>query len=364
MRTLTTNKKHQTKRDAFFDGNVSIARYDELKYPWLDKITEKQIGFFWRPEEIDTLRDSKDFKDLTESEQHIFTSNLKRQIVLDSVQGRAPNLAFLPLVSLPELETWVETWSFFETIHSKSYTHIIRNIYSQPSEVFDGIMDIKEITDCADSITEHYDNLMNYTHEVYQAGDKSYDQYYHKKLIWLCLNSVNALEGIRFYVSFACSWAFAELKKMEGNAKIIKLIARDENTHLAGTQQLIKHLPRDDKDFAKIKKECDDQVVGIFVDVIEQEKKWAEYLFKDGSMIGLNAELLRNYVEWIGCKRMKAVGHTCPYPVSASNPLPWTQKWIAGGEVQVAPQETEISSYIVGGVKKDVDEGTFKGMSL
>lgn len=364
MRTLTTNKKHNTKRDAFFDGNVSVARYDELRYPWLEKITEKQIGFFWRPEEIDILRDSKDFADLTASEQHIFTSNLKRQIVLDSVQGRAPNLAFLPLVSLPELETWIETWSFFETIHSRSYTHIIRNIYSNPSEVFDKILDIKEITECADSITEHYDNLMNYTYEVYQAGDKSYDQYYHKKLIWLCLNSVNALEGIRFYVSFACSWAFAELKKMEGNAKIIKLIARDENTHLAGTQQLIKNLPRDDKDFAKLKKECEEDVIKIFVDVIEQEKQWAKFLFKDGSMIGLNTELLRNYVEWIGCKRMKAVGLSCPYTVSASNPLPWTQKWIAGGEVQVAPQETEISSYIVGGVKKDVDEGTFKGLSL
>ena len=364
MRTLTTNKKHNTKRDAFFDGNVSIARYDELRYPWLEKITEKQIGFFWRPEEIDILRDSKDFHNLTDSEQHIFTSNLKRQIVLDSVQGRAPNLAFLPLVSLPELETWIETWSFFETIHSRSYTHIIRNIYNNPSEVFDKIMDIKEITDCSESIAEHYDNLMNYTHEVQQAGDPSYDKYYHKKLIWLCLNSVNALEGIRFYVSFACSWAFAELKRMEGNAKIIKLIARDENTHLAGTQQLIKHLPRDDKDFAKIKKECEDDVLKIFVDVIEQEKSWAKFLFKDGSMIGLNTELLRNYVEWIGCKRMKAVGLTCPYTVSASNPLPWTQKWIGGSEVQVAPQETEISSYIVGGVKKDVDEGTFKGMSL
>ena len=364
MRTLTKNKKHNTERDMFFDGNTSIARYDELRYPWLDKLSEKQVGFFWRPEEIDILRDSKDFADLTESEQHIFTSNLKRQIVLDSVQGRAPNLALLPLVSLPELEAWVETWSFFETIHSKSYTHIIRNVYSSPGEVFDGIMNIKEITDCADSITEHYDNLMNYTHEVYQARDESYDQYYHKKLIWLCLNSVNALEGIRFYVSFACSWAFAELKKMEGNAKIIKLIARDENTHLAGTQQLLKYLPRDDKDFAKIQKECVDQVDKIFVDVIEQEKDWAKYLFKDGSMIGLNAELLCNYVEWIGCKRMKAVGRTCPYEVSATNPLPWTQKWISGSEVQVAPQETEISSYIVGGVKKDVDENTFKGLSL
>ena len=364
MRTLTTNKKHHTERSMFFDGNVSIARYDDLRYPWLDKLSEKQIGFFWRPEEIDVLRDSKDFADLTDSEQHIFTSNLKRQIVLDSVQGRAPNLAFLPLVSLPELETWVETWSFFETIHSKSYTHIIRNIYSDPSDVFDKIMDIKEITDCADSITEHYDALMTYTHEVYQAKDPSYDQYYHKKLIWLCLNSVNALEGIRFYVSFACSWAFAELKKMEGNAKIIKLIARDENTHLAGTQQILKYLARDDKDFAKIKEETVDQVDKIFVDVIEQEKGWAKFLFKDGSMIGLNAELLCNYVEWIGCKRMKAVGHVCPYVVGATNPLPWTQKWISGSEVQVAPQETEISSYIVGGVKKDVDENTFKGMSL
>jgi ribonucleoside-diphosphate reductase beta chain len=364
VRTLTKNKKHQTERSAFFDGNVSIARYDELRYPFLDKITEKQIGFFWRPEEIDILRDSKDFHNLTESEQHIFTSNLKRQIVLDSVQGRAPNLAFLPLVSLPELETWIETWSFFETIHSKSYTHIIRNIYNDPSDVFNRILDIQPIMDCAESITEHYDNLMEYTHTVYQAKHPSYDEYHHKKLIWLCLNSVNALEGIRFYVSFACSWAFAELKKMEGNAKIIKLIARDENTHLAGTQQLIKRLPADDKDFAKIKKECDDKVIGIFVDVIEQEKQWAEYLFKDGSMIGLNAQLLKNYVEWIGAKRMKAVGQPCPYHVSASNPLPWTQKWISGGEVQVAPQETEISSYIVGGVKKDVDDNTFQGLSL
>ena len=364
MRTLTKNKKHNTKRDAFFDGNVSVARYDELRYPWLEKITEKQIGFFWRPEEIDILRDSKDFADLTMSEQHIFTSNLKRQIVLDSVQGRAPNLAFLPLVSLPELETWIETWSFFETIHSRSYTHIIRNIYSNPSEVFDDILNIKEITECADSITEHYDNLMDYTQTVYQAEDTSYDQYYHKKLIWLCLNSVNALEGIRFYVSFACSWAFAELKKMEGNAKIIKFIARDENTHLAGTQTILKKLPVDDKDFVKIKAECESDVAKIFEDVVEQECEWAEYLFEHGSMIGLNAVLLKQYVEWIACKRMRALGIPCPYEVTQANPLPWTQKWIAGGEVQVAPQETEISSYVVGGVKKDVSEDSCKGLSL
>lgn len=342
----------------FFDGGVEVARYDVVKYPQIEKITDKQLGFFWRPEEVDILRDAKDFGDLTESEKHIFTSNLKRQIVLDSVQGRAPNLAFLPLVSLPELETWIETWSFFETIHSRSYTHIIRNVYPNPSEVFDNIMNIKPIVECGRDITEHYDRLMDYT-----IGSAS-GNYGHKKAVWLALNAVNALEGIRFYVSFACSWAFAELKKMEGNAKIIKFIARDENTHLAATQTIIKKLPEDDKDFVKIKKECEEDIQKIFKDVVQQECDWADYLFKDGSMIGLNAELLKQYVEWIACKRMRALGIPCPYEVPAANPLPWTQKWIAGSEVQVAPQETEISSYIVGGVKKDVDEDTFKGMSL
>ena len=343
----------------FFDEGVDVARYDVVKYPQIERICDKQLGFFWRPEEVDILRDANDFKNLTESEQHIFTSNLKRQIVLDSVQGRCPNLAFLPLVSLPELETWVETWSFFETIHSRSYTHIIRNVYSDPSEVFDNIMNIKPITECAADIGKYYDELMNIN-----ESNKLYGSYEHKKALWLALNAVNALEGVRFYVSFACSWAFAELKKMEGNAKIIKFIARDENTHLASTQQIIKLLPKDDKDFKKLSVECKDEVVQIFQDVIQQEKDWAEYLFKDGSMIGLITELLQQYVEWIGAKRMRAVGLPCPFNVPQMNPLPWTEKWISGGNVQVAPQETEISSYVVGGVKKDVSEDTFKGLSL
>jgi ribonucleoside-diphosphate reductase beta chain len=364
MRALTTNPKHHTQRKCFLDGNVSISRYDQVKYPTIDKITEKQLGFFWLPQEVDILRDSKDFADLTDSEKHIFTSNLKRQIVLDSVQGRAPNLAFLPLVSLPELETWIETWAFFETIHSRSYTHIIRNIYSDPSVVFDGIMDIQPIVDCCEDITVYYDRLIQYTNEVYLANDPAYDQYYHKKLLWLCMNSVNALEGIRFYVSFACSWAFAELKKMEGNAKIIRFIARDENTHLASTQHILKILVKEDADFAKIAEETRDEVVEIFTTVVEQEKAWANYLFKDGSMIGLNAELLQQYVEWIGHKRMLAANVKSPYSPGQANPLPWTQKWISGGSVQVAPQEAQISSYIVGGVKKDVDGDTFKGFSL
>jgi ribonucleoside-diphosphate reductase beta chain len=360
----TKNRKHHTKATMFLDptGGPVVQRYDTLKYKQFDKLTDKQLGFFWRPEEVDIVKDATDFKNLTDFEQHIFTSNLKRQIILDSVQGRSPNLAFLPIVSLPELETWIETWAFSETIHSRSYTHIIRNIYPDPSKVFDEMLDIKEICDCADSITENYDRLIEYN-LLRDKGYKTYDEYEHKKRIWLALMSVNILEGVRFYVSFACSWAFAELKRMEGNAKIIKLIARDENVHLASTQQMLKLLPQDDKDFAKIKQETAEECKQMFIDAVEQEKAWAEYLFKDGSIIGLNAELLKQYVEFIAAKRMHAVGLEKIYN-SGTNPLPWTQAWITGGSVQVAPQETEISSYVIGGTKQDVDDNTFKGFSL
>ena len=353
------NNKDHTQAKMFFDGGVNVQRYDVLKYKQFDRLTDKQLGFFWRPEEVDIGRDSKDFRDLSEHEQHIFTSNLKRQILLDSVQGRSPNLAFLPIVSLPELETWIETWAFSETIHSRSYTHLIRNVYSNPSKVFDEMLDVKEIVSCSSAITEYYDKLIALNHDT-----KRYGSYEHKKALWMTVMSVNILEGIRFYVSFACSWAFAELKKMEGNAKIIKFIARDENVHLASTQHMLKVMQQDDPDFVKIAKETETECLQMFMDAIEQEKAWADYLFKDGSMIGLNAELLKQYVEWIAAKRMRSVGFTVPYATSASNPLPWTEKWIRGGEVQVAPQETEISSYIIGGTKQDVTEDTFKGLSL
>ena len=370
---LKKNRDH-TKSLAFLDpkGGVGMQRYDTLKYRQFDKLTDKQLGFFWRPEEVDVLRDAKDFKDLTPWEQHIFTSNLKRQILLDSVQGRSPNMAFLPLVSLPELETWIETWAFSETIHSRSYTHIIRNVYNDPSKIFDEMYEIKEITECADDITKYYDDLIQYTgwYNMLGVGEHTVNgkkitvsEYELKKKLWLCLASVNVLEGVRFYVSFACSWAFAELKKMEGNAKIIKFIARDENVHLASTQQLMKLLPTDDKDYAKIRTETEAEVTQMFTDAVEQEKAWADYLFRDGSMIGLNAELLKEYVEWIANKRMISVGYSSEFK-GGSNPLPWTQKWIAGGDVQVAPQETEISSYVVGGTKQDVNENTFSGLSL
>jgi len=356
------NSTHHLKRKIFLDGGIDIQRYDVVKYKQFEKLTEKQLGFFWRPQEVDLSRDPKDFRDLSDHEQHIFTSNLKRQILLDSVQGRSPNLAFLPIVSLPEVETWIETWAFSETIHSRSYTHIIRALYSDPSTVFDNMLDIKQIVDCSDSITQNYDNLINYnTLLAYNAPN--YNEYEHKKLIWKTLMSVNILEGIRFYVSFACSWAFAELKRLEGCAKIIKLIARDENVHLASTQQLIKLLPQEDADFAKIAKETAAECVQMYIDAVDQEKAWADYLFKDGSIIGLNAELLKNYIEYIAAKRMQTVGLDKVY-TAGSNPLPWTMRWIGGSDVQVAPQQTQISSYISGGTKQDLNDNTFKGFSL
>ena len=357
----------------FFGESVDIARYDSVRYPQFEKITDKQLGFFWRPEEMDLSKDSKDFASLNEFEQHIFTSNLKRQILLDSVQGRSPNLAFLPMASVPELEVMVETWAFFETIHSRSYTHIIRNIYANPSKIFDEIKTIQPILDCAHDISVYYDDFISYSrwYELLGLGEHTVnnktitiDLYELKKKLFLCLMSVYILEGIRFYVSFACSWAFAELKKMEGNAKVIKFIARDENTHLAASTSIIKHLLKDDPDFARIRQETESQVIQMFKDAIEQEKDWAKYLFKDGSMIGLNERLLGDYVEWIGCRRMRALSYACPYSVPQSNPLPWTEKWIGGGNVQVAPQETEITSYITGGVKQDVSAETMKGLSL
>ena len=357
MSILKKNKKSHMNKMMFLDESVDIQRYDQLKYPALDKITDKQLGFFWRPEEVDISKDKKDFENLTEHEQHIFTSNLKRQILLDSVQGRAPNIAFLPIASLPEVENWIETWSFSETIHSRSYTHIIRNIYPNPSIVFDNLLDIKQIIECGNDIAQYYDDLIDCNNSATNKTD-------HKKALWMCMNSANALEGIRFYVSFACSWAFAELKKMEGNAKIIKFIARDENVHLASTTTMLKNMVKEDKEMEKISIELKDDVTRLFVKVIEQEKEWARYLFKDGSMIGLNEKLLGDYIEWIGAKRMRAVGLECPFSVSKLNPLPWTEKWIGGGNVQVAPQETEISSYVVGGVKQDVDQNTLSGLSL
>jgi len=269
----------------------------------------------------------------------------------------------LPLVSIPELENWIVTWAFSETIHSRSYTHIIRNIYSDPSEVFDEITNIAEIVDCAKDISRYYDDLIDHNNAASQ-NPELFGNYDHKRKLWLAINSVNALEGLRFYVSFACSWAFAETRKvMEGNAKIIKLICRDENLHLGSTIYLLKALIKEDPEFLAIAQETHDECVALYESVAEQEKAWAKYLFKDGSMVGLNENMLCDYVEWLAGKRMRAIGLETKYRGGA-DPLPWTQKWISGAEVQVAPQQTQLTSYRLGGIKKDADTGSFKSFKL
>jgi ribonucleoside-diphosphate reductase beta chain len=319
-------------------------------------------SFFWNPEEISMSKDINDFKTLTPGEEHIFTSNLRRQIILDSVQGRAPVEAFLPICSNSELESSIIWWDAFEQIHSESYTHIIRNVYSNPSIVFDNIFEIQEIVDCAKDISKYYDELIKLNHEWALSGEEA--TYEHKKALWLTLASVNALEGIRFYVSFLCTWNFAEQGKMEGSAKTIKLICRDENQHLFLTQYLLLNLPKESEDFAKIKQECEEEVIQIFESVERQEKEWADYLFQHGSMIGLNATILKDYVSYITKKRMKTIGYKYRGTnVVKSDPCPWSASWIGGSDVQVAPQEVELSSYLVGQIDTTVDVKGF-GLTL
>lgn len=353
----------------FFDenGGPEIARYDEVRFPQFEKFTEKQMSFFWRPEEVDLSKDKLDFRELPPEQQHIFTSNLFRQILLDSVQGRGPNLLFLPLAGLPEVEVWIETWGTNETVHSRAYTHIIRNIYANPSEIFDEITKIQEILDCADDVSKFYDDLDLYNAKralLFAGEDIDYDEYKHKKAFWLALNSVNILEGIRFYVSFACSWNFAEQKKLEGNAKEIKFICRDENLHLGSTQYMLREIPKHDLEFKMIKAETEQQVIDMFISAINQEKDWAKYLFKDGSMIGLSEDILCQYIEFIGSRRMRTLGLEVPFEHPTSDPLPWTKTWISGKEVQVAPQEAEISSYLVSDINQDIDNDMLDTLSL
>ena len=359
----------------FFGDSVNVARFDQQKFEMFEKLTEKQLSFFWRPEEIDVSKDKIDFAKLRPNEKHIFISNLQYQILLDSVQGRSPSIAFLPIVSLPELENWIETWSFSETIHSRSYTHIIRAIMNEPGVVFDEIMKTDEIIQRATSVSEHYDELIKYSQAYLLHGEGKHELnnetldvslYGLKRLLYLTIMSVNILEAIRFYVSFACSFAFAERKVMEGNAKIIKLIARDEALHLTGTQHMINLMRdgKDDPDLKKIAKECESEVIQMFKDGAKQEKEWAEYLFRDGSMIGLNAEILKQYLEYITNVRMSALNMK-PIFKQSTNPLPWLNHWLDSDNVQVAPQETEITSYLVSAIdntmnSEDEDFSDFK----
>ena len=358
----------------FMGNSVNVARYDQQRYIAFEKLIEKQLSFFWRPEEVDVSKDRADWQGLTASEKHIFISNLKYQTLLDSVAARSVNAVLLPLVSLPELETWVETWAFSETIHSRSYTHILRNLFTDPSEVFDDIVVNPAILKRATSIAKYFDQVILTTQLLQSQGEGTYEvegeqfEVSSRKLkerLYLAICSVNALEAIRFYVSFACSFAFAERELLEGNAKIIKLIARDEALHLTGTQHILNNWAsgKDDPEMKEISDELKDEGLQIFMDVVEQEKEWAQYLFKDGSMIGLNAQILNQYIEYISNQRLAAIGFPAPFEVK-SNPLPWMNAYLVSDNVQVAPQETEISSYLVGQVDSSVSSDDFDDFDL
>jgi len=376
MTVFNPEKVNTKKQPMFFGKPLGVQRYDSYKYPIFDKLTTQQLGYFWRPEEVSLQKDRGDYQSLRPEQKHIYTSNLKYQIMLDSVQGRGPGMAFIPFCSLPELEASMTVWEFMEMIHSRSYTYIIKNIYPDPSEIFDTITEDPNIVRRAESVTSAYNEFIRSAQQwasgsqwehnlegVPAARDTLFEL---KRKLYRAVANVNILEGIRFYVSFACSFAFGELKLMEGSAKIISLIARDENQHLVLTQNIMnKWREGDDPDMTIIAKQEEENVYQMFRDCVEEEKTWAEYLFKDGSMIGLNDKLLGQYVEWIANRRLKAIGLKPLFDIPANNnPLPWTQHWISSKGLQVAPQETEVESYVVGGIKQDVKKDTFSGFKL
>ena len=372
--TFSKTPNNQLLEPMFFGQSVNIARYDQQKYEIFEKLIEKQLSFFWRPEEVDVSQDRLDYSNLPEHEKHIFISNLKYQTLLDSIQGRSPNVALLPIVSIPELETWIETWSFSETIHSRSYTHIIRNIVHEPATVFDDIVTNEYIIRRAEEIAQYYDDLIKATQHYHLFGEGEHQVAGQtisvslrelKRKLYRCMMCVNALEAIRFYVSFACSFAFAERELMEGNAKIIKLIARDEALHLTGTQHILNLLRSgvDDPEMAEIAVECEQDCFDLFKRAALQEKEWAEYLFKDGSMIGLNKDILGQYIEYITNLRMMAVGLQPAFEGANQNPIPWINAWLSSDNVQVAPQEVELSSYLIGQIDSELsadDLGDFE----
>jgi ribonucleoside-diphosphate reductase beta chain len=375
--TVFNTEVHDSKKQPMFFGKpLGVQRYDSYKYPVFEKLTTQQLGYFWRPEEVSLQKDRADYQLLRPEQKHIYTSNLKYQIMLDSIQGRGPGMAFIPYCSLPELEACMEVWGFMEMIHSRSYTYIIKNIYPDPSDIFDHIITDERILERAKSVTESYDDFINsaqqwgngnmWKEDFRQSPSSKWEIKDVKRKLFRAVANVNILEGIRFYVSFACSFAFGELKLMEGSAKIISLIARDENQHLAITQNILnKWRSGDDPEMQQIMKEEEEWLYAMFDKAVNEEKRWADYLFRDGSMIGLNDTLLKKYVEWVANRRMKAIGLKPVYDVAAkNNPLPWTQHWISSKGLQVAPQETEVESYVVGGIKQDVKKDTFSGFKL
>ena len=370
-KTFSEEKIDHLTQPMFFGKPVNVARYDQVKYPFIDQLSQRQLAFFWRPEEIDLSKDRLDYMErLNDNERHVFLSNLKYQTLLDSVQGRALVIALLKITSLPELENWIETWSFSETIHSRSYTHIIRNLVPNPGIIFDDIIENKYISSRASAITDRYDafingiDLMNVAKEYKEHDEEGWCErttYSLKKMLYLLLVDINALEALRFFVSFACSFSFAERALMEGNAKVIKFIARDELLHREGTVMILERLRNGSEgpEWAQIAEECKDIVPEIVKSVAEQEIQWAEYLFKDGAILGLNKEILSQYIKYLANSNLGMLGVEPIYNDVKKDPLPWMKHYLSSSDVQVAPQETEISSYLTA----DLDvEGGLSGL--
>jgi len=339
-----------TKEPLFFGEDLNVQRYDKFRYPQIMEFFKKQLGFFWRPEEVNLAgKEKNDYDSLTDHEKFIFTKNLSYQILLDSVQSRGiPHL--LEDCSNPEVEAFAKSWEFFETIHSYSYTYIIKNVYPNPEEVFDQILNDPEVIKRTTSVTKYYDDLID------NLGGTEKER---KKKLYLTLMSINILEGIRFYVSFACSYGFAENKKMEGNAKIISMINRDENLHLGFTQTLLRIFKdNEDEGFQDIVRECEPLVIKMFKDAAKEEMEWADYLFKDGSILGLNSEILKKYMMWLTNHRMKSIGLE-PIFEKTKNPINWINHWTNSKDIQNAPQQTQIESYVVGAYSQDLDDTDF-----
>jgi ribonucleoside-diphosphate reductase beta chain len=381
IQVFNKNNVDFTKQYMFFGEQPNVSRFDIPRYDIYTKLYEKQWGFFWQPSEVDLSKDNRDFKTLPENEQHIFVKNLLFQSLLDSVQSRAPALALIPHVSLPELESMIELWTAFESLHNFSYQWIVKGVFNDSTEILDGIVLDPHILQRADAVAKYYDEFLEYSswyrvlgrgkHTIISEVDgetttKVFDlnERELKRRLLLCMASINVLEGVRFYASFACSFAFAERGLMEGNAKVISLIARDENLHLALTQNILKKWAsgEDDPVMAELWQENQEVITQMYIDCVAQEREWSAYLFQYGPMLGLTEDILNEYSSYIAGKRMRAIGLKHNFP--SKNPLGWTDKYLNGADNQVAPQEAEISNYVVGAVEHDVTEDTFASLDF
>jgi ribonucleoside-diphosphate reductase beta chain len=351
-----TTKTDYLNRKMFLDpaGPVTIQRFEEVKYKKIVDFEQTARGFFWVPEEISLTKDASDFKDASDSVKHIFTSNLLRQTALDSIQGRGPAQVFTPVVSLPEMEALMYNWSFFETnIHSRSYSHIIRNIYNVPKDVFNTIHDTKEIVDMAASVGKYYDEL--HMINCHKELGETINETIHIRAIWMALNASYALEAFRFMVSFATSLAMVENKIFIGNGNIISLILQDELLHKGWTAWLINQVVKEDARFAKAKQDCEQEVYAMYMDVIREEKAWADYLFKKGPVIGLNANILKDFVDYTAAAAFKEIGLKYMSPAPKTTPIPWFNKHSDTSKKQTALQENESTNYVIGIMGDSID---------